>query len=604
MTPGDRLRRLIRERSAERSGTIGAIPITTVSGVASTTQGMVSWFDRETRVTMITTKSFQPEPNPGNPEPIITEAHRGDYGNAVGLRNPGIETAIRELTELRNTGRLGALLNVSLSADTTEDFVSLARRSAPVADVLELNYSCPHATKGYGADIGRDAEAIATITGAVVAAAGGVPVVVKLTPNVPNIAEMALVAVGAGASGVTAINTVGPEIYVHPDSGTPILSNPPDGRGGKSGGWIKETAIDAITAIREVIGPSPVIIGMGGVSDRTDAERFTAAGADIVGVGSALAGVHQREWPDYIASLAGAAQSSGGGKLGPIHRRESAGMDLQRHEVASRRDLGDDLFELDLTPPVEGEIGQTVFLWVPGIGEKPFAPAVSEGETTTFLIKRRGAVTTALGARTAGDAVYVRGPYGDRWEPPADLATTATTRNGRGVAPHNGRGVSPHNARESSPHTGTALLIGAGSGVATLPLVASALSARGFSVVSLVGVRRAIDSGRVLDALAKTGSLEIVPDEGRVARVVTQITPRGTKFVYDNRIVTAWICGPEAFMREAALRVLETGVPAGRIFLSLERMMRCGVGMCGECHRDGLLTCQFGTVVTAEEVQL
>lgn len=539
---------------------------------------MISWFDRETVVTMITTKSLQLTPNPGNREPIITEPSPGDFGNAVGLRNPGIAEGVRELSHLRSGKPLGALLTVSLSATGVDDFVELAQRSAPVADLIELNYSCPHATKGYGADIGRDAEAIAMITEAVVNAVGDLPVLVKLTPNVPKIEEMACTAIDAGAAGVTAINTVGPVVYLHPDSGTPILSNPPDGRGGKSGAWIGEIAVEAVATIREAIGAAPLIVGMGGVSTRADAERIAAAGADIVGIGSALGRVHQRFWPTYIEHLAGKDTES------RVPLRDGTTMDHRRHRVTARRELGDRIFEIDLVPPVSAEIGQTVFLWIPGLGEKPFAPAVTTSAVTTFLIKRRGPLTEALGTLDSDSVVFVRGPYGDRWFP----SRLQKERPETGVIPR----YPPSRAR-------SALLIGAGSGVATLPKVADLFRERGVPVTSIVGVREEITNGAVIDALAEAGRLEIVPDEGEIGRVLSQIPSLADEC--GDGIAWTWICGPERFMDEAARRVVAVGVGEDHIYLSLERMVRCGVGMCGECHHHGRLTCQFGTVVTAKE---
>ena len=50
---------------------------------------------------IITTKSFQVRPNPGNREPVICETQEGNFGNSVGLRNPGMEVALPQLEKLR-----------------------------------------------------------------------------------------------------------------------------------------------------------------------------------------------------------------------------------------------------------------------------------------------------------------------------------------------------------------------------------------------------------------------------------------------------------------------------------------------------------------------
>ncbi|MEX2443869.1 MAG: dihydroorotate dehydrogenase [Alkalispirochaeta sp.] len=561
------------------------VPIATVSGIASTNVGMIEWFDRETSVAMITTKSIQLAPNPGNREPIITEPHPGTFGNAVGLKNPGIHESVAQLTALRRRRKLRALLNVSISGSTPEEFVELARGCSDVADILELNYSCPHAVSGFGADIGRDEAAIAAITGEVCAQQLSIPILVKLTPNVPDIASMAEVAIGAGAHGVSAINTTGPSVYRDPETGEVILSNPPDGRGGRSGREIFPVAKEAIRAIRGRIGPEPLIVGMGGVENQQQVRELVRAGADVVGIGSALARVHQREWSRYLDELggrpAGGPPCSDGVDAAPSPRmvavRPAAGMEFRRCAVAERREVGADMFELVLGESPATGPGQAVFLWLPAVGEKPFAPALatpagspasttapvsdpSVAAGTTFLIKRRGPITRALGALRRGDEVCMRGPYGDRHEP-------------------------PEHAR--------ALLVGGGSGVAALPMIAAAVVRRGGTVESLLAVTAEISGSATIDSLRRFGTVTVIEDRGVPGRALASITDVVTRM----DATTVYTVGPEPFMEGSARAAAEAGVPEDRILLSLERPMRCGVGLCGECHHDGLLTCNYGTIV-------
>ena len=114
----DRIARLIKAH--ERKDVI----LTTVSGVASTKKEMISYFDSSTCIDVITTKSFQVVPNSGNREPVICCLGDGNFGNSVGLRNPGMEVVLPELEELRRKG-LSKLLNVSVSASSAEDFITL-----------------------------------------------------------------------------------------------------------------------------------------------------------------------------------------------------------------------------------------------------------------------------------------------------------------------------------------------------------------------------------------------------------------------------------------------------------------------------------------------
>ena len=102
----------------------GDVITSSVSGVLTTKEELIRFFDRNVpSLDIITTKSFQVVPTPGNREPVVCSPKAGDFGNSVGLRNPGMEAAIAGLEELRKEG-LRALLNVSLAADCISIVVS------------------------------------------------------------------------------------------------------------------------------------------------------------------------------------------------------------------------------------------------------------------------------------------------------------------------------------------------------------------------------------------------------------------------------------------------------------------------------------------------
>ena len=278
--------------------------LSTVSGVASTKKEMIRWFDKDTCIDVITTKSFQVTANPGNREPVVCEVAPGDFGNSVGLRNPGMDVALAELEKLRANG-LYSLLNVSVSASSIEDFVTLVRAFDHVADSIELNFSCPHAKAGFGASIGSDCSIASSYVRGIREAfpQQKSALLVKLTPNVDDIASIAIGCIEAGADGIVAINTVGPRLYTEKHSGQPILNNALGGKGGASGAWIKDVALDAVRSIRTAVGDGPVIIGMGGVQDAHDAIAMVEAGADVVGIGSVFGTIAQQDWPRYLSTL-------------------------------------------------------------------------------------------------------------------------------------------------------------------------------------------------------------------------------------------------------------------------------------------------------------
>lgn len=215
--------------------------LATVSGIATTQVKLIEYFDKHIEpIKIITTKSFQVVPNPGNREPIICEVEAGSFGNSVGLRNPGMHKALKQLKSLKD---LRAILNVSVSGSTIEDFVTLVGVFEEVADIIELNFSCPHAASGYGSDIGSSSEIASSYMRAIRESYPNCKALIfpKLTPNVANIGHIAKELIASGADGLVAINTVGPEVHIEPISKQPILQNKLGGKGGKAeSGFLKK----------------------------------------------------------------------------------------------------------------------------------------------------------------------------------------------------------------------------------------------------------------------------------------------------------------------------------------------------------------------------
>lgn len=129
------------------------------------------------------------------------------------------------------------------------------------------------------------------------------PIFVKLTPNVEDIGAIASAVIEAGADGITAINTVGPKVYIEPHSGKPILQNKLGGKGGMSGSWVFPRALECIGQIRKAVGEEIPIIGMGGVMTGSQAAELVRAGADIIGIGSACGMLEQDDLKPFFKTL-------------------------------------------------------------------------------------------------------------------------------------------------------------------------------------------------------------------------------------------------------------------------------------------------------------
>ena len=82
--------------------------------------------------------------------------------------------------------------------------------------------------------------------------------------------------------------------------------------------------------------------------------------------------------------------------------------------------------------------------------------------------------------------------------------------------------------------------------------------------------------------------------------VVTKLIPRAP---FNPDATTALVCGPEIMMRFTARELVQRGVSPDRIFVSMERNMKCAVGFCGHCQFGPAFVCRDGPVFAYSEVQ-
>jgi len=254
-----------------------------------------------------------------------------------------------------------------------------------------------------------------------------------------------------------------------------------------------------------------------------------------------------------------------------------------RYLVAGRGAETGDTATLTLRPadnPIEPpRPGQFTMLYAFGVGEVPISVSgLGPGQELVQTIRAIGAVTRALCAADPGDMIGVRGPFGTHWR--LDAA------EGRDL-----------------------LVVAGGIGLAPLrPVLLAALEqrARYGRVVLLVGARSPQD-------LLFTRELETWRRQGTEVKVTVDRANTGwkgdvglvTRFI-DGAVVhpaatTAFVCGPEIMMRVCAHALVNLGVAAEDIQVSLERNMRCGAALCGHCQLGPLLLCRDGPVVSYAE---
>ncbi len=505
---------------------------------------------------VVTTKSISLAPRAGNREPIYACYAPGCYINAVGLANPGAAAFLAECEGIEIPSH--KFLLVSVFGGGADDFVGAARILSPIADGFELNMSCPHA-KGYGAEIGEDSELVASITQAV-ARVKDVPVLVKISATLPNLEKTVRASMKAGAAGITVTNSIGPAIAR--EGVDPILSNR---RGGLSGDGIRPLGLRAVEQVREVLGPGPVLIGMGGIGSAEHISQFQLAGADLFGIGSAVTGMDSAAMRSYLGGIQDQLTSGL-----PTGRGESphSGIDMSYFPSAllSRTEFSSHMFKIELESlPQEcrpGELGgKYFFLWIPGVGEKPFA--VFSAADRSIIVRTVGTFTRFLKEADLGTKILLRGPYGT---PPPRLESPVL------------------------------VMVGGGTGTASLLEIARSYK-DGPELHFLIGARSRAELFD-LDLFHEIGTVHVSTDDGTAGHhgfvtgllrevLATELHDRQDQLAFVN-------CGPEP-MVHACLEIQRDLAPPERILASIEYMTSCGVGICGKCASpSGSLTCIDG----------
>ena len=227
-----------------------------------------------------------------------------------------------------------------------------------------------------------------------------------------------------------------------------------------------------------------------------------------------------------------------------------------------------------------GKPGQFVMASLPAVAAPPISVSRFHDDGLELTIRAAGAATAQMCALEHGQTLTLRGPLGRGW--PVEQAL--------------GRDV---------------LVVTGGIGLAPLRPLLDWLIAQRDKIARIqlsYGARTPRDRLYVeeLDRLAASGVIEIAQTVdragpewlGRVG-VVTQVIDR--MMCTCDRTV-AFICGPERMMQATVDVLHERGVPDERIWVTLERHMDCGVGLCGHCQLGAKFVCKDGPVFSLAEL--
>jgi NAD(P)H-flavin reductase len=226
--------------------------------------------------------------------------------------------------------------------------------------------------------------------------------------------------------------------------------------------------------------------------------------------------------------------------------------------------------------------GQFNMLYVFGVGEVPISISgdPARPERLVHTIRAVGAVTRALQRLVKGAVVGVRGPFGTAWP----------------VEPAHGHDV---------------VVVAGGIGLAPLrPALYHLLLHRGQygRVVLLVGARTPRDLlfAKELREWRSRFDLEVDVTVDRATTewqgavgVVTKLVERSP---FDPGSAMAFVCGPEIMIRFAVMGLQQRGVAPASVYVSMERNMKCALGLCGHCQMGPFFVCRDGPVFRYDKV--
>ncbi len=532
-------------------------PFTIPSGILTTIPSVIARIARDIpAIGFLTTKTLSAEPRSGYREPVLHEYYPGCFVNAVGLANPGAKDFLRAMQPLLPLHDNKPLI-VSIMGKDAEEFLECALILNTIADAFELNLSCPH-VKGAGQNVGSDPDAVRTII-RLLKQHFRKPIIPKLSPNLGDIPEMACLCEAEGADALCLINTVGPGIATDAE-GNPVLTNV---TGGVSGAGILPIGLKSVMEAASSVNIP--IIAAGGITSAEDVRAYRKAGASFFSVGSALAGLPTAQVADYFQCLVDSLT----GKSAPVSSvcrpTGNARTTYFKTRVVENTSFGPGLFRLRFEEGPPCAPGRFFFLRLPGVGEKPFSPALDK--EPIYLVRSVGPFTRALEQLEPGDPIFMRGPYGKGFSTP----------------------------QPGSP----VVLIGGGTGAA--PIMLAAAYWRGSVSKAFFGFSDKVSDSFQDEILAKIPSACIAIDPpghiGEIVKLLAHDTAMEPDLYEECQI---FICGPEP-MVDAALAVLRQKTPQERILVAREDIMRCGIGLCGSCGtKSGLRSCIDGPVMHPE----
>ncbi|MGD2066391.1 MAG: dihydroorotate dehydrogenase electron transfer subunit [Candidatus Bathyarchaeota archaeon] len=218
----------------------------------------------------------------------------------------------------------------------------------------------------------------------------------------------------------------------------------------------------------------------------------------------------------------------------------------------------------------KAEPGQFVMVWIPGVDEIPMSlSAITPEGRTSITVHDVGDASNALHQKKMGAQIGIRGPFGNGFV----------------------------------PATGTVMVVGGGTGLAPLLPLTEKLVKVADKVTVLCGAKckdNLLFIDRVAGVLSDVDSEKVITTDDGSYGIECLVTDQVEEKLKKERFDIIYTCGPEPMMYNIFLLAEQHKI---RLQASLERMMRCAIGLCGSCQIGKLCVCKDGPVLNSEQLR-
>jgi len=219
---------------------------------------------------------------------------------------------------------------------------------------------------------------------------------------------------------------------------------------------------------------------------------------------------------------------------------------------------------------LEAVPGQFVMVWIPGLDEIPMSISCLSAEGVSISVEKVGQATETLHSMKKGDLIGIRGPFGNGF---------------------------------SLIKKGRIMIIGGGTGLIPLTFLGEQLAGLDVKITFLTGAKTRSELlflDRIESVVQKTrGRMVVTTDDGSHG-TRGMITQPAEDLMREEKFDMTYACGPESMMHKMFSLAEEYDAP---LEVSLERLIRCAIGICGSCVLGGFRVCMDGPVFTREQLR-